>query len=94
MNKKIWLNLKKSLVIATFALSFILTATSIIKTLDQTVLAQDLSTLKDEATKLLSGNDNSQGTGNNLSSSGNDNSTASGSSLKEKATGVVGGLLK
>lgn len=86
--------MKKSLVIATFALSFILTATSVIKTLDQTVLAQDLSTLKDEATKLLSGNDNSQGTGNNLSSSGNDNSTASGSSLKEKATGVVGGLLK
>jgi hypothetical protein len=86
--------LKKSLVIATFALSFILTATLVSKTLDQTVLAQDLSTLKDEATKLLSGNDNSQGTGNNLSSSGNDNSTSSGSSLKDKATGVIGGLLK
>ena len=95
MNNKIWLNLKKSLVIATFALSFILTATLVSKTLDQTVLAQDLSTLKDEATKLLSGNDNSQGTGNNLSSSsGNDNSTSSGSSLKDKATGVIGGLLK
>jgi hypothetical protein len=87
--------LKKSLFIATFALSFILTATLVSKTLDQTVLAQDLSSLKDEATKLLSGNDNSQGTGNNLSSSsGNDNSTSSGSSLKDKATGVIGGLLK
>ena len=94
MNNKIWLNLKKSLVIATFALSFILTAALVSKTLDQTVMAQGLSTLKDEATKLLSGNDNSKGTGNNLSSTGNDNSTSSGSSLKEKATGVIGGLLK
>jgi len=63
------------------------------KTLDQTVLAQDLSTLKNEATKLLSGNDNSQRTGNN-SLSTNDNSTSGGSSLKEKATGMIGGLLK
>jgi len=85
--------LKKTLVIATFALSIILTASLVSKTLDQTVLAQDLSTLKNEATKLLSGNDNSQRTGNN-SLSTNDNSTSGGSSLKEKATGMIGGLLK
>jgi hypothetical protein len=85
--------LKKTLVIATFALSIILTASLVSKTLDQTVLAQDLSTLKNEATKLLSGNDNSQRTGNN-SLSTNDNSTSGGSSLKEKATGMIGGLLR
>jgi hypothetical protein len=85
--------LKKTLVIATFALSIILTASLVSKTLDQTVLAQDLSTLKNEATKLLSGNDNSQRTGNN-SLSTNDNSTSGGSSLKEKATGMIAGLLK
>lgn len=85
--------MKKTLVIATFALSIILTASLVSKTLDQTVLAQDLSTLKNEATKLLSGNDNSQRTGNN-SLSTNDNSTSGGSSLKEKATGMIGGLLK
>ena len=79
--------------IATFALSIVLTASLVSKTLDQTVLAQDLSTLKNEATKLLSGNDNSQRTGNN-SLSTNDNSTSGGSSLKEKATGMIGGLLK
>ena len=85
--------MKKTLVIATFALSIVLTASLVSKTLDQTVLAQDLSTLKNEATKLLSGNDNSQRTGNN-SLSTNDNSTSGGSSLKEKATGMIGGLLK
>ena len=79
--------------IATFALSIVLTASLVSKTLDQTVLAQDLSTLKNEATKLLSGNDNSQRTGNN-SLSTNDNSTSGGSSLKEKATGMIGGLLQ
>jgi len=85
--------LKKTLVIATFALSIVLTASLVSKTLDQTVLAQDLSTLKNEATKLLSGNDNSQRTGNN-SLSTTDNSTSGGSSLKEKATGLIGGLLR
>jgi hypothetical protein len=85
--------LKKTLVIATFVLSFILTASFMSKTLDQTALAQDLSTLKDEATKLLTGNENSHSTDNN-SSSASDNSTSGGSSLTEKATGVIGGLLK
>ena len=85
--------MKKTLVIATFALSIVLTASLVSKTLDQTVLAQDLSTLKNEATKLLSGNDNSQRTGNN-SLSTTDNSTSGGSSLKEKATGLIGGLLR
>ena len=93
MNNKVWPKLKKTLVIATFALSIVLTASLVSKTLDQTVLAQGLSTLKNEATKLLSGNDNSQRTGNN-SLSTNDNSTSGGSSLKEKATGMIGGLLK
>ena len=92
MNNKVWSKLKKSLVIATFALSIVLTASLVSKTLDQTVLAQDLSTLKNEATKLLSGNDNSQRTSNN-SSSVTDNSTSGGSSLKEKASGIIGGLL-
>ena len=85
--------MKKILVIASFVLSFVLTASLVSNSLDQTALAQDLSTLKDEATKLLTGNDNSQRTNNNSESTTN-NSTSSDSSLTEKATDLLGGLLK
>ena len=84
--------MKKILVIASFVLSFVLTASLVSNSLVQTALAQDLSTLKDEATKLLTGNDNSQRTNNSSVSTTND-STSSDSSLTEKATGILGGLL-
>ncbi|WP_458719427.1 hypothetical protein [Candidatus Nitrosocosmicus sp. R] len=84
--------MKKILVIASFVLSFVLTASLVSNSLGQTALAQDLSTLKDEATKLLTGNDNSQRTNNSSVSTTND-STSSDSSLTEKATGILGGLL-
>lgn len=93
MNIKIWSKLKKTVVIATFALSFILTASLVSKILDQAVLAQDLSTLKDEATKLLTGNDNSQRT-DNTSASTTDNSTSSDSSLTQRATDALSAFLK
>jgi len=70
-----------------------LTASLVSNSLDQTALAQDLSTLKDQATKLLTGNDNSQRTNNNSVSTTND-STSSDLSLTEKATGLLGGLSK
>lgn len=63
------------------------------KTLDQAVLAQDLSTLKDEATKLLTGNDNSQRT-DNTSASATDNYTSSDSSLTQRATDALSAFLK
>lgn len=85
--------MKKILVIASFVLSFVLTASLVSNSLVQTALGQDLSTLKDEATKLLTGNDNSQRTNNNSVLTTN-NSTSSDSSLTEKATGLLGGLLK
>ena len=85
--------MKKILVIASFVLSFVLTASLVSNSLDQTALGQDLSTLKDKAAKLLTGNDNSQRTNNNSVSTTN-NSTSSDSSLTEKATGLLGGLLK
>lgn len=84
----------KNLVCASFVLSFALMASLVSTSIDQTVLAQDLSTLKDEATKFLSGNDNSQSTNNNSASTTNSStSSSSGSSLREKATGALGGLL-
>ncbi|WP_144732352.1 hypothetical protein [Candidatus Nitrosocosmicus arcticus] len=83
----------KILVIANFVLSFILTSSLVSNSLDQVALAQDLSAIKDEATKLLTGNENSQRTDNN-SASTTDNSTSSDSSLTQKATDVLGGLLK
>jgi hypothetical protein len=83
----------KILIIANFMLSFILTASLVSKSLDQVALAQDLSAIKDQATKLLTGNDNSQRT-DNISTSTSDNSTSSGSSLSQKATDSLGGLLK
>jgi hypothetical protein len=85
--------MKKILVIVSFVLSFVLTASLVSNSLDQPALAQDLSTLKDKATNLLTGNDNSQRTNNNSASTTN-SSTSSDSSLTEKATGVLGGLLK
>jgi hypothetical protein len=83
----------KILIIANFMLSFILTASLVSNSLDQVALAQDLSAMKDQATKLLTGNDNSQRTGNS-STSTTDNSTSSDSSLSQKATDALGGLLK
>jgi CMP-N-acetylneuraminic acid synthetase len=83
----------KILIIGNFLLSFILTASLVSNSLDQVVLAQDLSAIKDQATKLLTGNDNSQRT-DNISTSTSDNSTSSGSSLSQKATDSLGGLLK
>jgi len=86
--------MKKNLVITSFVLSIVLTASLVSNSLYQTTLAQDLSILKDEATKLLTGNDNTQSTNdNNNSESATNNSTSSDSSLAEKATGVLGGLL-
>ena len=83
----------KILIIANFMLSFILTASLVSNSLDQVALAQDLSAIKDQATKLLTGNDNSQRTDNSLTST-TDNSTSSDSSLSQKATDSLGGLLK
>ncbi len=87
--------MNKIFVFANFALSLILTAHLVSNSLEQTALAQDLSTLKDQATKLLTGNGNSQGTDNtSTSSSTTDNSTSSDSSLKQKATNALSGILK
>ena len=84
----------KNLVFASFMLSFALMASLVSNSIVQTVLAQDLSTLKDQATKFLSGNDNSQSTNNNSASMTNSStSSSSDSSLREKATGALGGLL-
>jgi hypothetical protein len=83
----------KILIIANFMLSFILIASLVSNSLDQVALAQDLSAIKDQATNLLTGNDNSQRTGNS-STSTTDNSTSSDSSLSQKATDALGGLLK
>ena len=85
----------KNLVFASFVLSFALMASLVSNSIPQTALAQDLSTLKDEATKYLSGNDNSQSTNNNSASTTNSSSasTSSGSSLTEKAKGALSGLL-
>ncbi len=85
--------MKKILVITSFVLSFILTASLVSNSLDQVVMAQDLSAIKDQATKLLTGNENSQRTDNNSASTTN-NSTSSDSSLTQKATDALGGLLK
>lgn len=84
----------KNLVITSFVLTFVLTASLPSNSLYQTTLAQDLSILKDEATKLLTGSDNIPSTNdNNNSESATNNSTSSDSSITEKAIGVLGGLI-
>ena len=86
--------MNKTLVFASFALAFILTASLVSITLKQTALAVDLSSLKDKATGMLTGN-NSNSTSNNNSTSSADNSTSSSltSGLKQKATNAIGNLV-
>ncbi|GKS61355.1 hypothetical protein YTPLAS21_08130 [Candidatus Nitrosocosmicus sp.] len=85
--------MNKNLVITSFVLLFILTVSLVSNSSTQTALAQDLSSLKDEATKLLTGNDNGQRTNNDSASTANNSTASSDSSLREKATGALGGLL-
>ena len=85
--------MKQIFVFTSFVLSFVLTASLASISLGQMALAQDLSSLKDHATKLLTGNDNSQRTGN-MSESASDNSTSSDSSLTQRATDALSAFLK
>jgi hypothetical protein len=85
--------MKKIFVFTSFVLSFVLTASLASISLGQMALAQDLSSLKDQATKLLTGNDNSQRT-DNTSASTTDNSTSSDSSLTQRATDALSAFLK
>ena len=85
--------MEKIFVFTSFVLSFVLTALLASISLGQMALAQDLSSLKDHATKLLTGNDNSQRT-DNMSESASDNSTSSDSSLTQRATDALGAFLK
>lgn len=85
--------MKKISVFACFVLSFVLTTSLASISLGQMALAQDLSSLKDHATRLLTGNDNSQRT-DNMSESASDNSTSSDSSLTQRATDALNAFLK
>ena len=85
--------MKKIFVFTSLVLSFVLTASLTSISLGQMALAQDLSSLKDHATKLLTGNDKSQRT-DNMSESASDNSTSSDSSLTQRATDALGAFLK
>ena len=85
--------MKEIFVFTSFVLSFVLTASLTSISLGQMALAQDLSSLKDHATKLLTGNDKSQRT-DNMSESASDNSTSSDSSLTQRATDALGAFLK
>jgi len=86
--------MEKIFVFTSFVLSFVLTASLASISLGQMALAQDLSSLKDHATKLLTGNDNSQRT-DNMSESASDNSTSSSdSSLTQRATDALSAFLK
>ena len=85
--------MEKIFVFTSFVLSFVLTASLTSISLGQMALAQDLSSLKDHATKLLTGNDNSQRT-DNMTESASDNSTSSDSSLTQRATDALGAFLK
>jgi len=85
--------MKKIFVFTSFVLSFVLTASLASISWGQMALAQDLSSLKDHATKLLTGNDNSQRT-DNMSESASDNSTSSDSSLTQRATDALNAFLK
>ena len=95
--------MNKTLSFTSLALAFIL-ATSVVTIVSkQTASAIDLSSIKQKATNLLAGKNNSNSTsgatstGNTTSGAG-ENSTSTGSStlsfLKQKATNAIGNLAK
>jgi hypothetical protein len=86
--------MNKTLVFTSFVLAFVLIASLVSVTSKQIALAVDLSSLKDKATSMLTGNNNNN-TSNNNSTSSADNSTSSSSltsGLKQKATNAIGNL--
>ena len=93
--------MKKTLAFTSLALAFILTVSIVTIASKQTASAIDLSSIKQKATSLLTGNNNGNSTsgttstGNTTSGAG-ENSTSSGSStlssLKQKATNAIGNL--
>lgn len=87
----------KILVITSLVLSFVLTSALVSNSFNNHMtFAQDLSNIKDKATNLLTGSDNSQTTNNNSSSSSTttNSSASSDSSLTQKATDAMGQFLK
>jgi hypothetical protein len=86
--------MNKTLVFTSFALAFILAASLASITSKQIALAVDLSSLKDKATSMLTGNNkNSTSSNNSTSSADNSSSTSSLSGLKQKATNAIGNLM-
>ncbi len=79
--------MNKTLVFTSFTLSFILVASLASITSKQMALAVDLSSIKQKATDLLTGNNNNNTTNNNSTYS-------SSSTLKQQATNAIGNLVK
>ena len=92
--------MNKTLVFATFALSFILAASLAGITSKQMALAVDLSSIKQKATDLLAGNNNNNTTNNNSTSAAaaaghnSPSSSSSSSFLKQQATNAIGNIVK
>ncbi|MGN6349490.1 MAG: hypothetical protein ACTHLL_07050 [Candidatus Nitrosocosmicus sp.] len=98
--------MNKSLVLASFIMAFILTTSMASTIVKQMALAIDLSSIKQQATNLIKGNNNNASNSNSTSSSvptGNSSSSSSSatdssgslaSTLKQKATNTIGNIIK
>ncbi|MGN6629767.1 MAG: hypothetical protein ACTHKJ_07800 [Candidatus Nitrosocosmicus sp.] len=97
--------MNKSLVLASFIMAFILTTSMASTIVKQMALAIDLSSIKQQATNLIKGNNNNASNSNSTSSSvptGNSSSSSSAtdgsgsiaSTLKQKATNTIGNIIK
>ncbi|MGN6560091.1 MAG: hypothetical protein ACTHJ2_06150 [Candidatus Nitrosocosmicus sp.] len=96
--------MNKSLVLASFIMAFILTTSMASTIVKQMALAIDLSSIKQQATNLIAGNNNNASnsnstsssvpTGNSSSSSATDGSGSLASTLKQKATNTIGNIIK
>ena len=95
MSKRTTTISKTCFVMASIAISFILSTSLFSVVTNNIASALDMSTIKQGASSLLGANNNtgSSSNGNATSGTTNDN-TASSSSLQQKATDAIGSMIK
>ncbi|MBA3977217.1 MAG: hypothetical protein H0X50_03340 [Nitrosopumilus sp.] len=96
MSKRTTTISKTMFVIASIAISLILSTSLLSMVTNNIVSALDMSTLKQGASSLLGANNNtgSSSNGNATSSTTNDNTASSSSTLQQKATDAIGSMIK
>ncbi|MEJ7642353.1 MAG: hypothetical protein WKF36_09200 [Candidatus Nitrosocosmicus sp.] len=96
MSKRTTTISKTCFVMASIAISFILSISLFSVVTNNIASALDMSTIKQGASSLLGANNNTGSSSNDNATSGttNDNTASSSSSLQQKATDAIGSMIK